>query len=300
MPDHAYHLLDVFTDTPFGGNQLAVFPDARGLDAATMQRLARELNLAETTFVFPPTLAGATHHVRIFTPGEEVPFAGHPTIGTAILLTLRETPSAAQRTLVLQEAVGPVSVTVTQADGRWAAELTAARVPERRPGPPAADVAAVLGLEAGDVLEGAAAPAVWSCGLDFTFVRLRSIDALGRALIDQGAWRRHPHFRVAPMFYLYTTETGDPAVQVRARMFAPEIGVPEDPATGSACSALAGPLLAAAPVAEGPVRWTVHQGVEMGRPSVLQLTAEVTGGAIREVRVRGSAVPMADGVFRLP
>lgn len=300
MTDHAYHLLDVFTDTPFGGNQLAVFPDGRGLDAATMQRLARELNLAETTFVFPPTVAGATHQVRIFTPGEEVPFAGHPTIGTAILLTLLETPAAAERALVLQEGVGPVRVTVTQSSGRWSAELTAARVPEQRPGPPAADVAVVLGLEATDVVEGPSAPAVWTCGLDFTYVRLRSLEALGRALIDQGAWRRHPHFHVAPMLYLYTTATGDPAVQVRARMFAPEIGVPEDPATGSACSALAGALLAAAPVADGTVRWLVHQGVEMGRPSELHLTAEVAGSVIREVRVRGAAVPMAQGVFRLP
>lgn len=294
-----YHLLDVFTTRRFAGNQLAVFPDGRGIDGATMQAIARELNLSETTFVLPPTDPDATHRVRIFTPGAEVPFAGHPTIGTAILLAEQEAPKLDVVELALEEGVGLVRVTVRRTpDGRMA-ELATARPPERQPAPDAAALAAILGLAAGDVLDGPWAPAVWSCGLPFTFAAVRSLEALAAAQPTAPAWQRHAATGAAPMVYVFTTATGDPSVQVRSRMFAPEIGVAEDPATGSACSALAGMLAAAERGPDGERRWTVHQGVEMGRPSVLELAARVNGGVATQVRVAGAAVRVGEGRLAL-
>lgn len=292
-----YTLLDVFTEAPFGGNPLAVFSDGRDIAPALMQRLTRELNLSETTFVLPPTVAGATHRVRIFTPGAEVPFAGHPTVGTAVLLAIREQPDAERVQFVFEEGVGLVPVSVVRSGGRWLAELTTAQVPTRGPAPDAATLADALGLAPDDILTGTAEPAVWSCGLPFTCVRVRSLEALGRCVLRADRWLSHPHAAVAPMLYPYTLDTRDPAVQVRSRMFAPDIGVPEDPATGSAASALAGALHAAAPHREGSHRTVIHQGVEMGRTSVLMLTTVIAGGAIAEVRVAGHAVRMGEGRF---
>lgn len=292
-----YTLLDVFTDQPFGGNPLAVFPDGRKLSDAVMQRLARELNLSETTFVLPPTVQGATHRVRIFTPGEEVPFAGHPTVGTAVLLAMREQPEAREVRFVFEERVGLVPVRVTRTAQGWSAELTAAMVPQRLQQPDAAAVADALGLSLDELVLGTSAPAVWTCGLPFTFVRVRSLEALARAALRAERWSAHPAARVAPMVYPYTVETGDASVQVRSRMFAPELGVPEDPATGSAASALAGVLGAAGALPEGTQLTLIHQGVEMGRTSVLRLTTVVSAGAIIEVRVAGAAVRMGEGRF---
>jgi len=292
-----YTLLDVFTDVPFGGNPLAVFLDGRDIADALMQRLTRELNLSETTFVLPPTVQGATHQVRIFTPGAEVPFAGHPTVGTAVILAMREQPDADVVEFVFQEKVGLVPVRAVRDGHAWRAELTTAQVPARRAAPDVTVLADALCLAPEDIELGGAAPAVWSCGLPFTFVRVTSLEALGRCALRTEAWLRHPHAQVAPMLYPYTLDTGSTAVQVRSRMFAPDIGVPEDPATGSAASALAGALHAAAAQADGTRTVVIHQGVEMGRPSELQLTTTVKAGIITQVRVAGAAVRMGEGRF---
>jgi trans-2,3-dihydro-3-hydroxyanthranilate isomerase len=292
-----YHLLDVFTDVPFGGNALAVFPDGRGVDDITMQRLARELNLSETTFVLPPDVPGATHRVRIFTPGAEMPFAGHPTIGTAVLLAMREQPEAEQVDFRFSEGIGLVPVQVRRRGRAWTAELTTAIPPRTWEAPPAALFAEMLALQPDDVHDGAHAPFCSSCGLPFNLVRVRDLDALARVTLRTDRWLAHDHAQQTPMVLVYTLETGDPHVHVRARMFAPDVGVPEDPATGSAVSALSAAMLRDHALADGTHRFTVHQGVEMGRPSELRLTMTVEGGAVREVKVAGGAVTMGEGRF---
>lgn len=301
MPVVRYTLLDVFTTRAFAGNQLAVVPDARDHDAALMQDVARELNLAETTFVLPPTVPGATHRVRIFTPGAEVPFAGHPTIGTALFLAGRDAPEADAVDLVFEEAIGLVRVAVRGTGAARTAELTVAQLPVRSGAPSAAAMARALELESAQVLEGPHAPSVWSCGLPFTVVAVRDLGALAAARPVAPGWHRALLPDVEPFVLLYTTATDQAGVDIRARMFAPEVGVAEDPATGSAACALAGALhaieRATGPRPDGPRRWRIHQGVEMGRPSELFLSAEVAGGTLVRVGVAGSAVLMGEGTL---
>lgn len=298
-----YHTLDVFTDRVFGGNPLAVFPDGRGVSAERMQRIAREFNLSETVFVLPPDDPAHTRRVRIFNPSAELPFAGHPTVGTAFLLAaLGEVPLAGSGTrIVFEEGVGPVPVRVEARDGRPVyAELTAARLPEHGPPPPPrAEVAAVLGLAERDVLDGEWAPAGVSCGVPFLFVAVRG-EALARARVDPARWEARLAGWWAPHLYVISYDPELSGPEVRARMFAPAMGIPEDPATGAAASALAGYLAERTGAAEGTVRWTVRQGVEMGRPSLLRVEADVRGGAVEAVRVGGAAVRVSEGVMRLP
>ncbi len=293
---YRYHTLDVFTDRPFGGNPLAVFPDARGLSAAQMQTVARELNLSETVFVLPAE-AGGTRRVRIFTPGAELPFAGHPTVGTAILLVaLGEVPAEdGEVEVVLEEGVGPVPVTVRVRGGRPEfARFTAARAPELLPAP--AELASVIGLDAADLADAPWEPAVASCGVPFTVIPLRDLDALARARLDPAAWERVLAGSGAPS--VYPVVPAAPGGTVRVRMFAPNMGIAEDPATGAAAAALGGYLARGA--GSGTLCWTVEQGVEMGRPSRIQLEADVAGGRATAVRVGGSAVLMSEGTMEVP
>lgn len=180
---HVFHTLDVFTDHVFGGNPLAVFPHALGLETEQMQAVARELNLSETVFVLPPDHAVHTRRLRIFTPGTELPFAGHPTVGTAHLLAaIGEIPlDGAETQIVFEEGVGPVPVTVRASDGQpISAQLSAARLPEFGPAAPSiADIADVLSLETRDIASDPP-PAAVSCGVPFLFVMLTSLEALAR------------------------------------------------------------------------------------------------------------------------
>lgn len=297
---YRYHLLDVFTDQIFGGNPLAVFPEAEGLDEERMQRVARELNLSETVFVLPPQTPGCTHRVRIFTPARELPFAGHPTVGTAILLvSLGAVPVEGDSArLVLEEGVGPVPVSVRLRNGTPVfAQLSAAMLPEVRPAPPAAEIAAGLSLAEADLGSGEQGPEVVSCGVPFLIVPLRDREALARARVDMGLWER---FLAEPWTgSVYLVAPGE-AADLRTRMFGPAMGIVEDPATGAAASALAGYLALRAPQAEGTLRWTVEQGIEMGRPSRLELEADKRGGAVTAVRVGGAAVRVGEGELRVP
>jgi trans-2,3-dihydro-3-hydroxyanthranilate isomerase len=295
-----YVVADVFTDRPFAGNPLAVFPDGRGISDHTMAKIARELNLSETVFVLPAEQPGHARRLRIFTPGSELPFAGHPTIGTAHVLTaLREVEThEGENRLVLQEGVGPIGVRVDVRDSRPVfVQLQAARLPEVGPAPPPADdLAQVVGLTVDDL---AGAPVGLSCGVPLLFVPLRDRAALGRARvrIDRLAavlsswWTRE--------LYLFTRDVETPGTDFRARMFAPSIGVVEDPATGSAAVALAGHLADQDPRADGVLRWAIEQGVEMGRPSVLELEAEKSGGRVVAVRVGGASVLVAEGTMEV-
>jgi trans-2,3-dihydro-3-hydroxyanthranilate isomerase len=294
-----YHTLDVFTDRVFGGNPLAVFPDADGVPEGMMPRIARELNLSETVFVqwsAPPE--GTDCRVRIFTPGTELPFAGHPTVGTAYLLA---TLGRAGARIVLGETVGPIPVEVRMEGGRPAfAMFTAARIPETGPPPPPADVVAqLLSVDAAD-LGGSLGTAFVSSGVPFLVVSVRDRAALGRVHLDVLVWERHLANAWGPHVYVVTDDAGGDAT-LRARMFAPAMGIPEDPATGAAATALAG-LLAARDKGDGDgtLRWIVEQGVEMGRPSRLHVEADVQGGSVTAVRVGGSAVLVSEGEMRLP
>ena len=312
-----YVTTDVFTSQPFTGNQLAVVFGAEGLSTDTLQAITREFNYSETTFVFAPESAGTTRRVRIFTPGMEVPFAGHPTIGTAHVLVATgevkpsaEEIAAGEMAVVLGENVGPVPVRLRLDRGvpSWA-QLTTALLPEERVEITDREaIAHMLSLELTDLLDGDYAPAGVSCGLPFQMIPLATVDAVSRARLRVDAWERVLGGKWAewPMVFAMTggTDRGDLAdhvrgCDIRARVFVPSGGVPEDPATGSANAALAGYLAVRTP-RDGQLRWDVAQGVEMGRPSRLSIEAHKTDGVIEAIRVGGASVVMAEGTMVIP
>jgi trans-2,3-dihydro-3-hydroxyanthranilate isomerase len=296
---------DVFTDTAFGGNQLAVFPDARSLPEHRLLDVTREFNFSETTFVFPPADPRHTRRVRIFTPGGEVPFAGHPTVGTAhVLAAIGEIPVASDTTnIVLEEKVGPVPVAIRATNGHPTfAQLSVAKLPEAGPPPPAPDaLARVLGLGADELLGGAWAPQSFTCGLPYLFIPLRDLAAVARARVRLDAWDAVLKGTWAPEVFVFTRGGEREGTDFHGRMFAPGLRVPEDPATGSACAALAGYLAAREPVRDGvrTLRWTVEQGFEMGRPSMLEVEADVNGGVPAAVRVGGASVLVSEGTMEV-
>jgi trans-2,3-dihydro-3-hydroxyanthranilate isomerase len=297
-----FSTLDVFTDRTFGGNPLGVFPDAAHLPTALMQRIAREMNLSESVFLGPPE-SGGHARVRIFTPGIEVPFAGHPTVGTAIYLASLEDvdPGSEGCTLVLEENVGPVPVDVRFDGGDPVfARFTTAVLPEHRETPLApADLARLVGLDEAD-LHPDLRPEMVSCGLPYHVIPIASLDAVRRAVLDMSLWQR----LVAPLWadhvYLVCPEGEGEDVDIHVRMFAPAAGVPEDPATGSAAAALGGYLSRADGCTAGSLRWKVEQGGEIGRPSLLYVEADRSGGVTTAVRVGGSAVFVSQGVMSVP
>lgn len=312
MP-YNYHTADVFTDVPFGGNQLAVIPHAEGLNDEAMQAIAREFNFSETVFVFLPETAVGTRKLRIFTPGGELPFAGHPTVGTAYVLAVTgEIKLDGDETrITFEEGVGPVPVLIRAQDGKpFFTQLTAARPPER--GPAATDagsLADVLSLEPSDILyDDRFTPEGVSAGVPFLFVPLRSLDALGRARVRQDVWERTLMDTWAPEIYVWVEEaesakrgglrSGDGVI--RARMFAPTLGVAEDPATGGAAAAFGGYFAWRSTVRDGTAKCLIHQGVEMGRPSRLEVEADVVGGVVTTVRVGGATVLVGSGRLFYP
>jgi trans-2,3-dihydro-3-hydroxyanthranilate isomerase len=282
---HRFVIADVFTDQPFSGNQLAVFPDAQGLSDRAMQAIAREFNFPETTFVLPPW------RVRIFTPKAELPFAGHPTVGTAAVLT-RLRKLDLPTTLVLEEGIGPVPVEVAMRGAHLHAQFTIEKpveTPAQRPERSA--VAAALSLPEAAVLE------AWfaSGGVRFCFARLADKGAVDRAQLDRAAWAKHFREAWSSQIYFFT---GD--VDVYARMFAPAYGIEEDAATGSAAVALAGVLAARRSQGEGIFTWRIEQGVAMGRPSRLEASAEKQEGRVVRVKVGGTTVVSAEGTMNVP
>ncbi len=294
-----FHTLDVFTDRIFGGNPLAVFPDAEGLDARLMQRIAAEFNLSETAFVLPPRRPGHHCRLRIFTPAAELPFAGHPTIGTAVLLALTgalET-RAGRTDVVFEEPAGPVAISIDRPPGAppfaW---LVAPQAPEFRP-PPAscAELARMLSLDETDLLGAPFEPEAVSCGVPLLYVGLADRAALARARLDPAAWNGTLAGTWAPHVYCFALDPEHGESHVRARMFAPALGIPEDPATGAAAAPLAALLARRDPCRDGTLRWTIRQGFEMGRPSILLAEADLRDGSIVALRVGGTAVRVSDG-----
>jgi trans-2,3-dihydro-3-hydroxyanthranilate isomerase len=300
----AFYTADVFTGEMFGGNQLAVFPAPGGLDARLMQAIARELNLSETVFVFPADDLTHTRKLRIFTPGTELPFAGHPTLGTAfVLASIGELAlNGASTSIVFEEAVGPIPVTIRAEGGRPSyCELTVARLPEFGPPPPPVDeIAAVLSLSPEEIRRDGFSRGAASCGVPFFFVPLRDEEALARARLDLSVWERSFSHWWAPHLYPFVETAGRNGADIRARMFAPEMGIVEDPATGAAAAALAGYLAATRPPGNGTLRWVVDQGIEMGRPSRMHVECDRDGDRVVAVRLGGSAVMVAEGTLAVP
>lgn len=299
MNDRDYLLLDVFTDRLFGGNALAVFTEADGLSAAQMQSIARELNLSETAYVQSADGEAADFRLRIFTPGMELPFAGHPTIGAAIALTSAGRIEVADvADVVLLEAAGPVPVRITRDAAGLAATLTGPKAPVAMAFELITAAAAeVVGLAEPDV--GPFAPSVYSAGVPFLFVPLVTADALARVTLDLPAWRAHVADTLAPHVVAFAMDDWQAGHEVRMRMFAPLMGIAEDPATGAAAAALAGLLVDRQAPGDGVQRWVVHQGHEMGRPSRIELEAEVRGGRAMAVRVGGGALVVGRGTMRV-
>jgi len=289
----------VFTEERFGGNPLAVVPRADGLSDRQMQQIAREFNFSESAFVFP-SKGGHTRDVRIFTPAREVPFAGHPNVGTAfVLATLGEFGEIrSSLTVTFEEKAGLVSVTIHEAEGKitWC-ELAAPQPVSLGKVIPPPLVASAVSLAARDVVTATHEPRIASVGLPFLIAELIDRSALERARVDVAGLEALVTDEVRLSVHLYTRATD--GFDIRARMFAPLSGVPEDPATGSASCALAGMLAHYDGRTNGTFEWRIAQGVEMGRPSVLCARAEKKDGAVRETWVGGATILVSEGTIEL-
>jgi trans-2,3-dihydro-3-hydroxyanthranilate isomerase len=297
---YRYLHCDVFTDAIFGGNPLAVLPDARGLSDAQMQRIAREFNFSETTFVLPAE-RGNTRRVRIFTPSIEVPFAGHPNVGTAFALAISGElgPIAGARTVVFEEKAGLVPVAIERrAGGAIFCELTAPEPLTLGAAVPAEEAAAAISLRPEDIRTNVHPPQVFSIGLPFVFVEVASREALTRARSNPAALEPIARRGITPDIHFYVTSRDE--FDLRARMFAPPHDVAEDPATGSANVALAAALAHFDAKPDGSYRYRIAQGVEMGRPSVLEARVEKKGGKVTEAKIGGTSVLVAEGSMEVP
>jgi len=290
-----FYTCDVFTRQQFGGNQLAVIPDARGLSKPQMQQIAREFNYSETTFVLPPE-KGHDRKVRIFTPTREVPFAGHPNIGTAFVLASNGLLGdiSEDRVVTFEEQAGLVEVRIArQQDARLWCELLAPQslkigqvvMPEI--------AAPALSLDVADISLNVHPPCVAGVGLPFLIVELSSQEALEGASFNMAVMEALQNKRITPDILLYIRASGN--ADIKARMFAPLDGVPEDPATGSANCALAALLTHHDPADSGEFSWKISQGVEMGRPSVLYARTQKSNGSVAATWIGGDSVMVSKG-----
>ncbi|MCW0216189.1 MAG: PhzF family phenazine biosynthesis protein [Pseudonocardia sp.] len=283
MPNLRFDVVDVFTDRPYAGNPLAVVHGADALTAVQMQAVAAEFALSETAFTLPPTRAGADYRLRIFTPGRELPFAGHPSVGAAWVLAR---DGVIRRGDVVQECGAGLLPVHVDADG---AQVTGG-APEIGDDLDAALLAFSVGLTLDDV-DGAAAPGVAAAGVPYAFLPVHD-DAVARLEPDPQALRAQTDGLVGLAVYSLSAD----ASAVRLRMFAPEVGVAEDPATGSAAVALAVHLVDRGLLEPaGTSAFTVSQGAEIGRPSTLHVTVEAAGGRAVRTTVRGGVVAVSRG-----
>jgi len=292
---------DVFTETPFLGNPLAIVPQADGLTTSQMQAIARELNLSETIFVMRPDKPANKAKVRIFFPKAEIPFAGHPTIGCAIHLSgLAGTTRDATVEITLEENAGPVPVTIRVSNGRLSAEFTAPLLPVRSREIGDKELTArALGLDPGDIGNPIVkAPEVWQAGPSYLLVPVATRAALGRAGPAGADWGKLTEHAGTISAWLFVAEAEH---QFRARMFSPAGGTPEDPATGSAVVTFVGLLARHGYYNARPdPRIQVIQGVEMGRRSEIQASAVMHDDELAAVRIGGSAVQISSGRIRIP
>ncbi|HFC04441.1 MAG TPA: PhzF family phenazine biosynthesis protein [Rhizobiales bacterium] len=296
-----YFTLDVFTTERFGGNPLAVVNEADELSDKVMQQIATEFNLSETVFVLRARQPENTARLRIFTPTRELPFAGHPTIGTAVLLAEMGADFSRDWTknIRLEENIGLVEVSVTKTSkAPTYGELTAAKLPEYiGDEPDDACVAGALGISEKDIGFGLHKTAFYDAGNAPLFVPLASRKVLENIDPDQSCWE---DLGVAGEFGIYAyCRGGNGSEEFHARLFGPEKGIVEDPATGSAAVAFAGALNEALVLEDGCHSWVIHQGEDMGRPSRIDLKAEVAGGAITAVKIGGNALRVSRGVISI-
>jgi trans-2,3-dihydro-3-hydroxyanthranilate isomerase len=290
--------LDVFTRKRFAGNSLGVVFDADGIDAATMQVIAREFNHPETVFVLKPKAAGSTAGARIFTPGREMPFAGHPTVGTALVLTLRR---GAGNDVVLEEKIGPVQCRVdAEGSDHGRASFIIPAMPSAAGAAASREaIAAALGLAVDDIGFDGHQPSRWSAGNAFTFVPLRNIEAVRRCQIVDALWSAAFDGDGPAGAFVFCRETEDNNNDFHARMFAPSFGVREDPATGSAAAAFAGFCARSLSLGNGKHSFVIEQGFEMGRPSLIELGVTMQGGGLASATVGGPAIIVTEGTIEV-
>ena len=295
-----FHTLDVFTERRFAGNPLAVVHGADGLDTSAMQAIAREFNLSETVFLQKADNPAHSAKIRIFTPAAELPFAGHPTVGTAILLAELRMGSALgdnDSLVVLEENIGTVRVGVRLRQGQPAyAEFDAPMLPEDNGVPANLELlASAIGLEPSELGFANHKPTQYSAGSSVTFLPVRSLAAVARATVHTARWTEAFANSKSRMVYVYCRETIASSSSFHARAFAPALGVVEDPATGSAAAAFAGAVHHFDGLRDGHHKRIIEQGFEMGRPSHIELGMEVNGGKLTSVRIGGSAVRVTSG-----
>ncbi len=294
-----FYTCDVFTHKRFGGNQLAVFPDAKNIPEDLLQAIAREFNFSETTFVYPPSNAANTKRVRIFTPGGELPFAGHPTVGSAITLGMIGdiAITGAETKIIFEEVVGLIPVTIHSVNGKPTfAQLTAAKLPEFSEHVPTVHtLAAMLTLTSAEIMDAQFPIQFVSVGYPFLYVAVKNRETLQRIRVNTKIMEELQLKEV----YIFTADAEQPDFHFRARMFAPLLGITEDPATGSAAAAFAGYLAAKDPLQNGTLKWNIEQGFEMGRPSLLFIEADKKNGTTTAVRVGGNAVMMTEGFLEI-
>jgi trans-2,3-dihydro-3-hydroxyanthranilate isomerase len=287
--------LDVFTRRRFAGNPLAVVLDSEGLGDATLQAVAREFNLSETVFMFPPAAPSHRARLRIFTPQAELAFAGHPTLGTAVLLG-RIDGQLGARVFILEERIGLVRCAFEPIDkdrGRVRFDLPQLPV-EIGPAGDDASLAAALSVSASEIGFDEFVSGRWSAGVPFALVPVRSLDTAKRCRIDVARLK----LLVPPgAVFVFCRETVDPGCSFHARMFAPLLGVPEDPATGSAVAAFSGMLARFGRLGDGEHTIAVKQGIEIGRPSVIELAMTIAAGALTHAAIGGEAVVVSEGTI---
>jgi len=294
---YPFHLVDVFSSTPFGGNQLAVLPDATGISTEGMQKIAREFNFPESTFVLPKNDPANSYRVRIFTPRAELNFAGHPTIGTACALVMKQHARTVDPIrLILEENIGPVMVDVVQRNGGYHGTLTLSRKIDAPAGAPApADLAAVLSIEPAEVSQSFFA----GVGLPFCFAQLKSNEAVDRAAVNRAAWTATLSQAWSPNLFFFAGDLRNGG-NLYARMCAPALGVEEDPATGSACAALVGAMASKHDFGGTAYRLSIQQGVSMGRRSEIEAEARKSGDVVTSVSVGGATAYIASGEIEVP
>ena len=294
---YTFHIVDVFSSTPFGGNQLAVLPDAAGISTEGMQKIAREFNFGETTFILPKNNPANTCRVRIFTPRVELNFAGHPSVGTACALVMKQHVRLSDPIrLILEENVGPVIVDVAQRNGGFHGTLTLSGKIEAPAGAPSpADLAAVLSVEPAEVNQIFFAGA----GVPFCFAQLRSNEAVDRATMNRSAWAATLSRAWSPQIFFFAGDLRDGG-KLYARMFAPAMGIEEDSATGAACAALVGSMASKHDFGGTTYHLSIQQGVLMGRRSEIEAEARKGGSVVTSISVGGAAAYIASGEIEVP
>lgn len=288
--------LDVFTETPFAGNPLAVVFEADHLDSVTMQAIAREFSHPETVFLLRPKMAGSTAQARIFTPAMELPFAGHPTVGAALALALKRNGGT---DIVIEEKIGLLKCrAVTETAHRGRATFVLPTLPSEAGAAANREaIAAALGLAVDDIGFSGHQPAKWSIGNAFTIVPLRNIDAVRRCRIDDNRWDAAFEYNGRSSAFVFCDETEGKGRSFHARMFAPRLGVREDAATGSAAAAFSGFCARTWSLADGEHRFIIEQGFEMGRPSLIDLCLTMRAGALTAATVGGPAIIVTEGMI---